>query len=84
MTHPEGRCDEHEILGTDFRQSLSSPQQRLAPDEPSPSRPRPIEFPVHEEVEVSIIHSSVQTSFSVHAGLSWLRFRWHQRDGTLP
>jgi GT2 family glycosyltransferase/glycosyltransferase involved in cell wall biosynthesis len=53
MTHPEVDAIDHEIQVL-ISGILSVPQQRMAPDEP-PEPTRPIEFPVHEEVEVSII-----------------------------
>ena len=53
MAHPEVNAIDHEIQAL-ISGILSAPKQSVAPDEP-PEPTRPIEFPGHEEVEVSII-----------------------------
>lgn len=50
---PEVNAIDHEIQAL-ISGILSAPKQRVAPDEP-PKPTRPIEFPVHEEVEISIV-----------------------------
>jgi GT2 family glycosyltransferase/glycosyltransferase involved in cell wall biosynthesis len=52
-THPKAASSDDEIQAL-IAGSLSGPKRRLAPAEP-PEPTRPIEFPVHEEVEISII-----------------------------
>jgi GT2 family glycosyltransferase/glycosyltransferase involved in cell wall biosynthesis len=51
--HPEVTEIDHQIQAL-LSGVLSSPGQRLAPAEP-PEPTRPIKFPVHEEVEISIV-----------------------------
>src|SRR5438876_5877765 len=52
-THPEVTAIDHEIQAL-ISGVLSAPGQRVAPVEP-PEPTRPIEFPVHEQVEISIV-----------------------------
>ena len=53
QAHPEVSAIDHEIRAL-ISGALSIPGQRVAPVEP-PEPTRPIEFPVHEQVEISII-----------------------------
>ena len=52
-THPEVAAIDHQIQAL-ISGVVSAPGQRVAPVEP-PEPTRPIEFPIHEEVEISII-----------------------------
>jgi GT2 family glycosyltransferase/glycosyltransferase involved in cell wall biosynthesis len=51
--HPEVTAIDHQIQAL-ISGALSAPGQRVAPVEP-PEPTRPIEFPVHEQVEISIV-----------------------------
>jgi len=72
-THPEVTVIDHEIQAL-ISGVLSAPGQRVAPVEP-PEPTRPIEFPVHEQVEISIVVPVFNQFRFTHACLASLQER---------
>ena len=77
-THPEVTVIDHEIQAL-ISGVLSAPGQRVAPVEP-PEPTRPIEFPVHEQVEISIVVPVFNQFRFTHACLASLQ----ERQGKEP